>query len=57
MISINNNRQDGEHEYKGLSTDTKYGYAVEKISSLFSVFPEDVEKYNGITGSLSYVKI
>lgn len=23
MISINNCMQDGEHEYKGLSTDTK----------------------------------
>lgn len=23
MISINNCRQDGEYEYKGLSTDTK----------------------------------
>lgn len=23
MITLNDNKQDGEHEYKGLSTDTK----------------------------------
>ena len=27
----------------GLSTDLKYGYLVLNTSSLFSVFPEDVE--------------
>ena len=47
LLIFNVDAYFGAYLSYGLSTDFRYGYSVENTSSLFSVFPDDVEKYSG----------